>query len=83
MNFLHRKLPCCVVASFFSQIFAYYHSRHLLTVAEEPEKINPNQVSKILLSLKRSENSKNKSCFYFLPVVLKSIQGCDDTNSPK
>lgn len=83
VDFPHRKSPCCVLP-FFSQhiitIFVYYHNRLLLTVAEEPEKTNTNLVSKILPAFKCSAKKK-KSCFYFLPVVLKSIQGWHDTNS--
>lgn len=54
----------------------------VLTKTEELRKAKPSLVSKILLSLKCSEN-KRKYFFISLPVVLKSIQGQVDINSPK
>lgn len=50
--------------------------------ADELQETNPKLVSKTLLSSKCSENKKT-SCFYFLPVVLKSIKGWNVIYSPK
>lgn len=73
-GFLHRKLPCCVLSSFFSQRNVCYHNRLLLTVAQGLEKTNPNLVSKILSSSKGSENKK-KALFLFPASGVKIYPG--------
>lgn len=63
-GFRHRKLPCCVLSSFFSKRNVSYHNRLLLTVTKGLEKTNPNLVSKILSSSKGSENKKKDLCLF-------------------